>query len=149
MWQKHPCSKWTKTSCDTTTSYSRKRYLLGGSQHTMTSMSRLSLRSSHCVLSCDRSTSRHSIISTVLSGLQRQHILHITTYISGETGCTHKKGKAQYPVHWTAQSTLPPDRPVHSDNNSASLGSIQSRCDYCLKTIHSHVHHLKHTSTCS
>ena len=33
---------------------------------------------------------------------------------------------AQYPVRWTAQSALhspPPGRPVHSDTNSASLGS--------------------------
>ena len=32
----------------------------------------------------------------------------------------------QYPVRWTAQSALhfsSPDRPVHSDTNSASLGS--------------------------
>ena len=42
-----------------------------------------------------------------------------------------KKGSfyiAQYPVHWTAQSALRffalPDRPVHSDTNSASPGSI-------------------------
>ena len=34
---------------------------------------------------------------------------------------------AQYPVHWTAQSALQfsfSARPVHSDTNSASLGSI-------------------------
>ena len=34
---------------------------------------------------------------------------------------------AQYPVHLTAQSALhfsSPGRPVHSDTNSASLGSI-------------------------
>ena len=44
---------------------------------------------------------------------------------------------AQYPVRWTAQSTLhfsSPGRPVHSDTNSASLGSIlamqQLRKDY-------------------
>ena len=47
--------------------------------------------------------------------------------------CAHsKKGKgsfyiAQYPVRWTAQSTLhffAPSRPVHSNTNSASLGTI-------------------------
>ena len=33
---------------------------------------------------------------------------------------------AQYPLHWSAQSTLhfAPGRPVHSDTNSTSLGSI-------------------------
>ena len=34
---------------------------------------------------------------------------------------------AQYPVRWTAQNTLHfsfPGRPIHSDTNSASLGSI-------------------------
>ena len=31
---------------------------------------------------------------------------------------------AQYPVRWIAQSTLPPGRPIHSDTNSASPGSI-------------------------
>ena len=38
---------------------------------------------------------------------------------------------AQYPVRWTAQSALHfsilPDRPVHSDTNSTSLGSILAR----------------------
>ena len=56
--------------------------------------------------------------------------------------CTIKKVCfyiAQYPVRWTAQSALhlsSPDRPVHSDTNSASLGSIlamqQLRNDYSL-----------------
>ena len=34
---------------------------------------------------------------------------------------------AQYPVRWTAQSAIhasSPGRPVHSDTNSAALGSI-------------------------
>ena len=46
---------------------------------------------------------------------------------------------AQYPVRWTAQSALhfsSPGRPVHSDTNSASPGSIlamqQLRNDYSL-----------------
>ena len=46
---------------------------------------------------------------------------------------------AQYPVSWTAQSALhfsSPDRPVHSDTNPASLGSIlamqQLRNEYSL-----------------
>ena len=46
---------------------------------------------------------------------------------------------AQYPVRWTAQSALHlsfPGRSVHSDNNSASLGSIlamqQLRNDYSV-----------------
>ena len=46
---------------------------------------------------------------------------------------------AQYPLHGTAQSALhlsSPGRPVHSDTNSASLGSIlamqQLRNDYSL-----------------
>ena len=46
---------------------------------------------------------------------------------------------AQYPVRWTAQSALhfsSPSRPVHSDTNSASRGSIlamqQLRNDYSL-----------------
>ena len=52
----------------------------------------------------------------------------------------YKKGMfyiAHYPVRWTAQSSLhlsSPGRPVHSDTNSASLGSIlamqQLRNDY-------------------
>ena len=47
--------------------------------------------------------------------------------------------KALYPVRWTAQSALhlsSPGRPVHSDTNSASLGSILAmphlRNDYSL-----------------
>ena len=65
-----------------------------------------------------------------------------------------KKGKdlyicfyiAQYPVRWTAQSALhfsSPARPVHSDTNLASLGSIlamQAMCSNCATTIHSHFH---------
>ena len=31
----------------------------------------------------------------------------------------------------------PPDRPVHSDINTTSLGSIHPCCNYCAKTIHS------------
>ena len=54
-----------------------------------------------------------------------------------------KKGKgsfyiARYPVCWTAQSALTlfalPDRPVHSDTNSASPGSILARQKICAKT---------------
>ena len=46
---------------------------------------------------------------------------------------------ALYPIRWTTQGVLhflppPPDRPVHSDTNSASLGSIQTR-SYCTNTI--------------
>ena len=41
----------------------------------------------------------------------------------------------QYPVRW---KTSPPGRPVHSDTNSTSLGSIQPCCNYCTNTIHSH-----------
>ena len=43
---------------------------------------------------------------------------------------------AQYPVHWTAQIsyTLPPGSPVHSDTNSASLGSILARQQLRAKT---------------
>ena len=52
--------------------------------------------------------------------------------IVGRRACIGKKGSfyiAQYPVRWTAQSTLHylfafPGRPVHSDTNSASPGSI-------------------------
>ena len=54
------------------------------------------------------------------------------TYISLTT--VKKKGSfyiAQYPVRWTAQSALhffaSPGRPVHSDTNSASPGSILAR----------------------
>ena len=53
-----------------------------------------------------------------------------------------RKGKgsfyiAQYPVRWTAQSALhfsSPDRPVHSDTNSASPGSILARQQLRAKT---------------
>ena len=34
-----------------------------------------------------------------------------------------------------------PDRPVHSDTNSASPGSILARQQLCAMTIHSHFHH--------
>ena len=37
--------------------------------------------------------------------------------------------------------TLPPGRPVHSDTNSASLGSILATQQLRAKTIHSHFHH--------
>ena len=39
------------------------------------------------------------------------------------------------------QDTSPHGRSVHSDTNSASLGSIQTWCNYCAKTIHLHFHH--------
>ena len=35
----------------------------------------------------------------------------------------------------------PDSGPVHSDTNSISLGLIQSRCNYCANTFHSHYHH--------
>ena len=44
---------------------------------------------------------------------------------------------AQYPVCWTAQSALhfsSPDRPVHSDTNLASPGSILARQQLRVKT---------------
>ena len=31
---------------------------------------------------------------------------------------------------------LPPGRPVHSNTNLTSLGSIQPRCSYCMRTSH-------------
>ena len=44
----------------------------------------------------------------------------------------------QYPVRWTAQSTLhfcpPPGTPVHSDTKSTSLGSILAMQQLCVKT---------------
>ena len=48
---------------------------------------------------------------------------------------------AQYPVRWTAQSALhfpSPGRPVHSDTNSSSTGSILGRQQLRATTIHSH-----------
>ena len=36
--------------------------------------------------------------------------------------------------------TSPPGRPVHSDTNSASLGSILATQQLRAKTIHSHFH---------
>ena len=50
---------------------------------------------------------------------------------------------ARYPVFRTAQSVLhfTPGRPVHSKAFSTSMGSIQPRCNYCAKTIRSHIHH--------
>ena len=51
-----------------------------------------------------------------------------------QMGCKKGRGSfyiAQYPVRWTAQSALhflpSPGRPVHSDTNSASPGSILAR----------------------
>ena len=44
---------------------------------------------------------------------------------------------AQYPVHWTAQSDLhlsSPGRPIHSDTNSACLGSILATQQLRAKT---------------
>ena len=52
--------------------------------------------------------------------------------------------RTQYPVHWTAQSTLhvsSPDRTVHSITNSASLGSILAMQQLRATTYHSHFHH--------
>ena len=50
---------------------------------------------------------------------------------------------AQYPVRWTAQSTLhyysSPDRPVHSDTNSTSLGSILVMQQLLANTIFTHI----------
>ena len=68
---------------------------------------------------------------------------------------------ARYPVRWTTQSALhftpPPEKPVHSDTNSASLESIPVRhvrrlithisttvqplCTYCARTSQSQFHH--------
>ena len=58
---------------------------------------------------------------------------------------------AQYPVRWTAQSALyfsSPGRPVHSDTNSTSLGSILAMKQLHAKTIHSHVHRFLDKSIC-
>ena len=57
---------------------------------------------------------------------------HIYFIFKADSCMYSKKGKgsfytAQYPVRWTAQSALifaSPGRPVHSDTNSASPGSI-------------------------
>ena len=35
--------------------------------------------------------------------------------------------------------TSPPGRPVHSNTNSTSLGSIQPCCNYCAETTHSFI----------
>ena len=51
---------------------------------------------------------------------------------------------AQYPVRWTAHGSLhfsSPGRPVHSDTNSASPGSILVMQQLCTATKHSHFHH--------
>ena len=56
----------------------------------------------------------------------------LISFATSATPANNNKGEgrfyiAQYPVHWTAQSALhfsSPGRPVHSDTNSASLGSI-------------------------
>ena len=54
---------------------------------------------------------------------------------------------AQYPVRWTTQSALhclpPSGRPVHSETNSASLGSILAMQQLCAMAIHSHVLHCR------
>ena len=57
--------------------------------------------------------------------------------------CNSKKKSMQYPALITAQSALhfTPGRPVHSNTNLISLGSIQPHCNYCMKTICSHIHH--------
>ena len=49
---------------------------------------------------------------------------------------------ARYQVLGTAQRVqpFPPGKPVHSNAISTSLGSIQPCCNYCVKTIHSHIH---------
>ena len=46
----------------------------------------------------------------------------------------------QYRVLWAVQSALhfTPSRPVHSNANSTSLGSIQPYRNYCRKIIRSH-----------
>ena len=45
------------------------------------------------------------------------------------------------PYDHSKHSTLcpPPARPVHSDTNSTSLGSIQPHCSYYKKTVQSHI----------
>ena len=62
--------------------------------------------------------------------------MNVINYMVKVKVCFHI---AQYPVRWTAQSALhfsSTGRPVHSDTNSASLGSIlsmqQLRNDYSL-----------------
>ena len=56
-----------------------------------------------------------------------------------------KKGKLLYsavssPSDRSKCFTLhPSDRHVHSDTNSTSPGSIQPCCNYCMKTINSHI----------
>ena len=51
----------------------------------------------------------------------------------------------QYPVRWTAQSALHffalPGRPVHSDTNSASPGSILVMQQLAQRLNQSHFHH--------
>ena len=54
------------------------------------------------------------------------------------------KGMFLNPVLWTAQSALhfsSPGRPVHSDTNSSSLGSILATQQLCTKTILSNFYH--------
>ena len=52
---------------------------------------------------------------------------------------------AQYPIRWTTQRALhflpSPDRPVHSNTNSAYLRRILAMQQICATTIHSHFHH--------
>ena len=59
---------------------------------------------------------------------------------------TNKKVRS-YIVRRTVQSYVHfiPDKSVHSNTNSTSLGSIQPRCNYCAKTICSHTHSFQWT----
>ena len=74
-------------------------------------------------------------ITFVWVGLQfKRHCKNTTQIVVMSHDISKGKGSfyiAQYPVHWTAQSALhflpSPGRPVHSDTNSASPGSILAR----------------------
>ena len=66
--------------------------------------------------------------------VQTRVIFTISIYIIKGKGSFYI---AQYPVRWTAQSALhfsSPGRPVHSDTNSASPGSILARQQLRAKT---------------
>ena len=69
-----------------------------------------------------------------MHGCVREYMMCVRVCACMHVRVCVKKGSfyiGQYPVRWTAQSTFHffalPDRPVHSDTNSASPGSILVR----------------------
>ena len=83
---------------------------------------------------------RHIDLVNIIEPKRVMRQCYCVSMNEAQTLCKKGKGSfyiAQYPVRWTAQSALhfsSPGRPVHSDTNSASPGSILARQQLRAKT---------------